>query len=115
MKKIILFTLMFHSASSLAATYTCEGKVQGLSINPQTGSVLAEKIGPLAWPVLCSVKKEENGVAVETCKMIYSTLLSAQMSDKSVMLWFNDSKDCTAASHTPWHDLTGWYFVPKIY
>lgn len=113
MFKIIGFLLCFFSYS-VSATYTCSGKIKGIAINPKSGLVQAEKIGPLAWPALCSVESEVGGVSVESCKVIFSTLLTAQMADKTVTLWFNDDKDCSQASHAPWTLLSGWYFGPKL-
>lgn len=98
----------------VSATYICEGKVTGLAINPKSGLVHAEKIGPLRWPALCSVDAETSGVSVESCKVIYSTLLTAQMADKTITLWFDDDKDCSSDSHAPWTVLSGWYFGPKL-
>lgn len=101
-------------SSNASAAYTCVGKVSGIAIEPRNGNVIVERLGPLVWPRLCSVESEFNGVSAETCKTIYSTLLSAQMADKTVTLWFNDGKDCSVDSHTPWRTLTGWYFGPKL-
>lgn len=113
MFKIIGLILCFFSYS-VSASYTCSGKVKGIAISPKNGRILAERIGPLVWPELCSVKTELEGVSVESCKVIFSTLLTAQMADKTVTLWFNDDKDCSQASHAPWTPLSGWYFGPKL-
>jgi hypothetical protein len=94
--------------------YICEGKVSGVSINPRNGTLLVKNIGPLHWVSLCSVEKKYNGIAAETCKHIYSLLLTAQVTGKRATLWFNDGRDCSKTSHKPWHTLTGWYFGPKL-
>ncbi len=115
MRKIAFVLLTLTLASSNAfATYICSGKVQGVAITPQSGLVHAERLGPLVWPAICSVDTETSGISVESCKVIYSTLLTAQMASKTVTLWFNDDKDCSVDSHAPWTRLTGWYFGPKI-
>ncbi|NRF28259.1 hypothetical protein [Vibrio coralliilyticus] len=111
MKKIIL-TLMLFSFSTYSFAYTCAGNVKGVSIEPTTGDVLVEKIGPLTWPRLCSVSNERNGVSTEACKAVYSTLLTAQASNKQVTLWFRDSKSCE--EQVSWQLLTGWYFGPSL-
>lgn len=108
-------SLLLVFSSHSWATYTCGGKVTGVAIDPKNQLVLAESIGPLVWQSLCSVKEQYNGVDAETCKLIFSALLTAQMANKSVTLWFNDGKDCTKASHPSWSTLTGWYFGPKIH
>ena len=107
----LLFTIF--SANSYA-NYTCSGKVNGVSIEPSTGSVLVESIGPLSWPRLCRVDAEHNDISAEACRIIYSTLLTAQTTQKEVTFWFRDGKDCSEESHTPWGWLTGWYFGPQL-
>lgn len=116
MNQYVITSLLLVFSSHSWAQYICTGKVKGLAIAPNSGAVHAEKVGPLTWPVLCSVQTDDyNGISAETCKVIYSTLLTAQMADKNVTLWFRDGKDCTLNSHPAWSTLTGWYFGPKIH
>jgi hypothetical protein len=110
----LIITLVFSHQLLAGSRYTCEGKVSGVSINPRNGGLLVEKIGPLIWADLCSVEKKYNGITPETCKHIYSLLVTAQVSGKQATLWFNDGLDCSKASHKPWQRLTGWYFGPKL-
>lgn len=112
MKFRALFFLLMLFAFSYPSTYQCTGPVTGVSINPKTGEVVAENIGTLEWPKFCDVNNEINGVDPESCKIIFTALLTAQISGKSVTLWFEDDNDCS--THTPWQLLTGWYFGPKI-
>ena len=112
MKSKLLILCVFFSVGANA--YTCSGKVKGVSIEAKTGDVLVESIGPLSWPRLCKVDSEYDGISPEACRIVYSTLLTAQSTGKDVTLWFNDSKDCSAASHPSWQWLTGWYFGPKL-
>ncbi len=109
-----IFLVLILASSNASAAYICSGKVQGVAIHPKNGWVQAERIGPLVWPALCSVNTETSGVSVEACKAIFSTLLTAQMANKTITLWFNDGNDCSVDSHKPWALLTGWYFGPKI-
>ncbi len=113
MIRIALLTFLL-ACSFNAMSYVCGGEVKGVSIEPLNGYVFVEKIGPLTWPKLCSVDTESNGITVESCKIVYSTLLAAQASGRGVDLQFNDGKDCTATSHAPWYVLTGWYFGPTL-
>ncbi len=113
LRKLVLSCLLLLSFEASAA-YTCHGLVKGLSIEAGTGDVLVERIGPLQWPRLCKVDGEHEGISAEACRTVYSTLMTAQVSQKSVTLWFNDNKDCSAASHAPWQWLTGWYFGPRL-
>jgi hypothetical protein len=102
----------FLTASPAWANYTCGGPVSGVQISP-AGVVSAESYAGLSWVHLCSVEVTTNGVAPATCKAIYSLLLTAQTTGKSVLIWFNDDPN-TCASHTPWTWLTGWYFGPML-
>ncbi len=108
----LILTALLMSISANA--YTCSGLVTGISIEASTGDLLVESIGPLKWPRLCRVDNEVRGISAEACKVVYSTLLTAQTSNKPVTLWFNDDKDCSVDSHTPWRTLTGWYFGPML-
>ncbi|WP_123422173.1 hypothetical protein [Gallaecimonas pentaromativorans] len=111
MKKWLLIFLFSLPA---CANYTCTGPVLGVAIEPKTGDILVEKLASLSWPRLCSVTSVKNGVSLESCKAVYSLLLSAQAQNKSVILWFNDGKDCTTTSHPTWNMLEGWYFGPEL-
>ncbi|KPZ73135.1 hypothetical protein AN944_00283 [Shewanella sp. P1-14-1] len=110
----VMVALVVISFTANATKYTCSGLVKGLSVSPQNGLVLAERIGELQWPRLCSISEDVAGIPADNCKLIYSTLLAAQLSNKTVTIWFNDSKDCSATSHPAWEELTGWYFGPRV-
>ncbi|WP_038891319.1 hypothetical protein [Vibrio campbellii] len=114
MRKSLIAILLSGLSFASYGKYTCIGEVKGLSITPQTGDVLVEKLGPLNWPRLCRVGGDYNGISQETCRIIYSTLLTAQTTNKAVTLWFNDKGDCTDSSHKPWDWLKGWYFGPRL-
>ncbi|EGR0711319.1 hypothetical protein EX463_13250 [Vibrio alginolyticus] len=114
MKKILIIVFLSLVSSASYAKYKCQGQVKGISIDPVSGGLLVEKLGPLSWPMLCEVDSDANGVSQETCRTIYSTLLTAQTTNKEITLWFNDKGDCTDDSHKPWEWLTGWYFGPRI-
>jgi len=115
LKKIILLAVTLIAFSSKAfATYTCHGEVKGVTIEPKTGALFVTNIGPLTWQRLCMVHTEYNGVSPETCRAIYSMLLTAQTAKKDVTLWFNDGKDCSLESHPAWTPLSGWYFGPML-
>ncbi len=113
--KIGLLIFLLLVSGYACAKYTCTGGVQGVSINPRNGTILVEKLAGLEWPVLCSVQAEANGITAEACRSIYSILLTAQMSQKEVSLWFDD--DATGGScdsHGSWTYLKGWYFGPRL-
>jgi hypothetical protein len=106
-----MLLLCFFSVNSLAA-YTCTGLVKGVSIEAKTGDLLVAQIGELKWPRLCKVDNEYDRISAEACKVVYSTLITAQTSKKKVTLWFNDAKSCT--EHDAWRPIPGWYFGPML-
>ncbi len=111
---LFFITILFFSSNAFA-TYTCTGKVSGVTINPSQGRVLVESVGGLVWVELCSVEKIFNNINPETCKQIYSLLLTAQTAKKEVMFWFNDENSgMNCSNHPSWQLLTGWYFGPRL-
>jgi len=110
-QKTILFFILMIATGSANAIYTCSGPVTGVAIEPATGDLIPETAGGLSWPRMCSVSVDKNGISTESCKVIYSTLLTAQTTGKNVTLWFNDSGNCSSSSHPEWQLLHGWYFM----
>lgn len=117
MKKTIIRYLVVGAAWLLCvnnawAIYTCTGPVSGVMIAPN-GNVSAEHFSGFSWVYICSVSTPTNGVSIDACKSIYSMMLVAQTTGKSVSTDFNDEPN-TCASHTPWNFLSGWYFGPIL-
>ena len=110
--KILLGAVFIFSTGVANASYWCTGPVEGLTISPD-GSVWAERVAGFSWQKFCNVSMVD-GTTIEACKVVYSTLLTAQISDKSVTLWFNDDGDCSPESRPAWSRLDGWYFGPMI-
>lgn len=111
LKKISLFCLM--SFAMNANAYDCTGQVTTIQISP--AGVVATSFGSMGWVYLCSVNEVYNNVKPEACKTIYSTMLSAKLSNKKVVFWFSDnSNDCTNAAHPAWANLQHWYWGPAI-
>lgn len=116
MFRVIISLLVLQMLSSSAfASYVCAGKVQGLTIQPKNGQIMAEKVAGITWPILCNVNQEHNGISTASCKHMYSLLLAAQLSKADVQLWFNDeAQGGSCQSHPAWETLTGWYFGPML-
>lgn len=105
-----LVSLVLMSATPAAlAGYTCGGPVRGVAIDT-SGDILAESIGPVIWPRLCNIRTAVNGIPPESCKIIYSTLLAAQASGRSVTFWINDPAT-TCATLAQWQWVNGFYFL----
>lgn len=91
-KQIYTYILsLFIASSSLAAT-PCNGNVQTLAFNPANGIVQAS-IGYGVW-YLCSVSQTYNGIDTATCKMWYSTLMTAKISNKKINMIFDTTNSC---------------------
>jgi len=103
-KPSLFLALLLVGSTPAFATYSCVGPVTGLSIN-QAGNVLAESVAGVSWGYLCSLTTEQNNYDPETCKVVYTALLAAQLSGQNVELWFNDSLTCS--THTEYSWLTG--------
>ncbi len=113
--RIIITAVLLLLTSSAQATYTCTGQVSGIVIDPKTGRLMVKTIAGISWPHLCSVSATYNGVDVDTCKQIYSLLLTAEISKKDVTMWFDDdTQRGSCESHAPWTLLSGWYFGPMM-
>lgn len=97
-------------SSPAFAGYTCTGLVRGVSMDFLNGELLAESVGGVSWPRLCSFRSAINSIQPEDCKRMYAALLTAQSSAKSVTLWVNDS-NTTCATLTPWAYVNGLYFL----
>ena len=102
------------------AAYTCTGKVKQLTTGPG-GDVNLTLVGDgvsLTWQGICSVSDANEGVSPSSCKAILMTLKEAQVSQRSVVFWFDYSytgpPKCTDADHPPWTSLrsSGWYWGP---
>lgn len=102
---------LFLLASNAWANYSCIGPVYGVAIDV-SGSVYAGSIPGGNWTQLCQISGTVNGVGPESCKAIYTLLITAQTTGRQVQMWFNDNLTCT--THPAWNTLTGWYFGPQL-
>jgi hypothetical protein len=108
----VILTTAVLFAGTANATYTCSGPVSGVVVS-RDGVVAAQNFSGLNWVYLCSLTTPINGVSVDACKGIYSLLITAQATGKSVVTWFNDDPK-TCASHPAWAWLTDWYWGPML-
>lgn len=83
----LLLMLSCFSASAVSADTWCEGTVNSLGIK-KDGLVYVSGPGGLPVVYLCNVQNKDNGVEVESCKTMYSTLLAAQSQKRSVNITF---------------------------
>jgi hypothetical protein len=104
-----LMALVFVSTSPAAfAGYECTGPVQGVSVFLANGDLVAEKVGLVSWPRLCNLRVTANAIPPEMCKIMYTALLTAQASGKTVTLFVNNN---TATCAT----LAGWVYIADLY
>ena len=108
--KVLVFVAIVFYASNVIA-YSCVGGVNGVHVD-ESGYISASSVAGMSWVYFCSVSETYNGVTPQTCKVIYASLLSAQLANKNVRLWFYDTGNCS--THPAWQQLTGWYWGPSI-
>ncbi|WP_151811440.1 hypothetical protein [Acinetobacter bereziniae] len=105
MKKIIFLLFVLLNQSVFAAM--CTGRVSGVSINPRTGGVFASSVGGLSSPLLCSTSTTLNEIPPSNCNKLFAVLLTAQVTKKSVTLFFSGSQSCS--DFQPWTLADGLY------
>lgn len=105
MKKIIFLLLILLNQSVFAAS--CTGKVSGVSVNPRTGGLLANTVGGLSSPVLCSTSVTWNEIPPSNCCKLFAVLLTAQVTNKTVTLIFSGPQSCS--DFQPWALAEGFY------
>ncbi len=93
MKKYIFILILIMPMFSLANTI-CTGKVQFVSINPDSDT-LQFNYG-YGTQYHCKLNQEHNGVSPESCQTLFSMLLAAQISGKSVEARYNGDFTCSA-------------------
>jgi hypothetical protein len=102
-----LVSLIFLSAQA-HAVYSCTGPVGGVSIDG-SGSIVVAQLAGIHWQVVCNVNVAQNNFEPNACKAIYTHLITAQTTGKTITIHFNDSGSC--ASHADWTTASGLYFI----
>ena len=110
-------------ASQATAGYSCTTTVNSLGVS-KDGYVHAnfEGLNNTSGVNVCNIATGYNGVTAEVCQGIYDLLLSAQLSGKSVKVWFDASNTAgtTCSSQQSWMPLgndlgaDGWYYGPVL-
>jgi len=95
MKKFIIF--LFFASSSVMAHIDCKGKVTRLGLHIDSGILFLGLEGGPGATQLCSVSKIYNNIPVDSCKVLYSTLLASKASGKKSLVRFYDHDSCNSA------------------
>jgi hypothetical protein len=112
MKTIGACALLALSAGiAQAVPYYCDSFVEGV-LTQRGGNVLIMRFAGANWLQLCSIAVATNGVSTDQCKVVYTTLLAAQLAGQRARLWFDDGLTC--ATQPSWQNATGWYFGPMV-
>jgi hypothetical protein len=111
-KTLIASVILATLASPAFADYACQGSVTGVQVSP-AGLVSVNKLPGGTWMYLCQMGQTANNITPEAYKAIYSTLLTAEIAQKNVELWFRDDGH-TRTDHTSWSYATTWYWGPMI-
>ena len=125
-RTVLVGVLSISLSQPVFAGGICTGKVT-VTLTP-AGSLLMSLAGPgvnLYAQALCSTNPATayNGIDAAACKSIYSMLLTAKVTDRNVMFWYDyaaTSVQCDATRFTPWTVMSttapqgGWYFGPEM-
>lgn len=87
MKKIIALGLLFASSSVLAG-YQCKGTVENVYVH-SNGYVVANISYRKDNMYICNITNDWKGVNRDSCKLMFSTLLTAQSTGKRVATYYN--------------------------
>lgn len=101
-KSLVGATALLFSVQA-QANYACSGKVTDIDLYTN-GGVGASIEGIGGGVRLCSVIETEYSTHPETCKVIYSTLLTAKATGSTVRFYFNKG-DSTVCSKGNWKHL----------
>lgn len=93
--------------TSNAIALMCTGPVSGVSVNPQTGNILAQSVGGLGYPVLCSTSSVVNEISPTNCSKFFAVLLLAQVTKKTITLYFSNVESCSS--------FEAWKLAPSFY
>ncbi|ACA85759.1 hypothetical protein [Shewanella woodyi] len=102
MKYFLMLFLILQSFSSFAAHH-CLGKVVNLDI-AGNGNIHANISGIGNGNVICSTKTKLGEYEPEACRVAFSLLLSAKMSDSNIRLYFRDDTN-TSCFKGNWTNL----------
>lgn len=102
MIKKTLLGIIFSFSFVAQANHQCSGRVLDTQVN-RTGVVYASIEGVVSSGTLCDLSPGTGGDA-EFCKVLYSTLLVAQTTQKEVTLWFNIDTD-SSCKKRDWSNL----------
>ena len=110
-------------ASQASAGYSCATTVNALGVSKE-GYVHANfaELNNSQGVNVCNLASAFNGVGIEACQGIFDVLLSAQLSGKSVSVWFDASNTAgtNCSSQQSWMSLgndlgaDGWYYGPTL-
>ncbi|WP_102794559.1 hypothetical protein [Bowmanella denitrificans] len=106
---LCIFILTFSFAVS--AQHNCAGKVISIDLHaPGDVQITIEGIG--TGNILCSLTQKKGLVESETCKAMFSLLLTAKATVTPVRLWFNNDNN-TSCDKGNYQDLNkfGFYYL----
>ena len=115
----VLIGLSTASISS-AATYSCIGTIDFVSVSPTGVVTVSSQSSGLATFFPCSLTSTVNNVTVDTCKAILSVVMLAKATGAQVGWWFSDTIGCnhSSVSGGNWYWLSDpsgdWYYGPQI-
>jgi hypothetical protein len=111
---VLMAVMAMHSGSYALTSYSCEGLVADVSVESTTGDIFAGSIGPLRWARLCNLNNAIGNITPASCKVVYSTLLAAQMAGKRIQIGASNTPTTSCENHPEWQWMTGFYFLRNL-
>lgn len=109
----VLGTALALANPAWANQYSCTGKVDRVSTNPNGGvnASFTFQSGTMAFQDVCWLGADSAGAG---CKGILAMLLLARQTQQDVTMWFDNSTgSCGTTAWKPLKDV-GWYWGPSF-
>jgi hypothetical protein len=101
-----------------ATAYSCTGTVDNVTValNATVTATFLFQNGNMPWMSVCSLSQTNNGIPVEACRGILAVLTTAQVTQKKVQMWFDNStpNNCSYPAGWQWLSTMGYYYGPAL-
>lgn len=101
---------------ALADAYYCEGQVNGLGLNNNTGRLWVS-YGAIGMQAICDVDATFNGTSPNACKAWLALLTAAQAQQKTIRLYYDSTtggNPTSCAGFQSWASTYSPYFIQTL-
>ena len=109
--KAIAFAVSMIISTGLQAV-ECSGVVSKIGVGVD-GHVVVSGPGGLNSVFICNINGITNGITVDLCKSMYSSLLSSYASGSTAIISFTNNTACTAFQSWQYAPNIGWVLQQK--